>query len=320
MGINMITTFTLNAAIDKCYRVDGLQFNKANRVSNFTAVPGGKGINVAKVVHALGAEVVASGFLGGTNGLFIDSGLKEMKIMSDFVWTQGNSRETISVIDSETGTITEFLEKGPVLREGDVVNLTDKLFELSKKSKVITFSGSIPEGVTPVVYADMIQVAKKLKALTILDTSGQSLLEGLKGTPDICKPNIDELEQLLGFRPVNKREIAKSVTPLIETGIRMVIVSIDKDGSIVVTKNGSWHVAPPVVKVVNTVGCGDSLVAGMAYFIDKYGFPESNEQVERAVKLATAVSASNAMNWAAGSIRVDEIDCLLEMVNIVRLE
>ncbi|NGQ96696.1 1-phosphofructokinase [Brevibacillus sp. SYP-B805] len=314
----MITTVTANAAIDKTYHVKRIALHDVNRVAEVVAVPGGKGINVAKVARTLGARVTASGFLGGTNGQFIHQGIEQRGIASDFVRVEGNSRETIAILDEAGGTPTELLEPGPVVAEAAQHQLAEKIAALAKASKVVVFSGSLPRGVPADFYAALIQAAKREGALTILDASGEPLARGIDAAPAICKPNREEIGQLLGYRPDSRRELLRAAAKLIDKGVQAVIVSMDREGAIAVTAHAAWHIAPPPIEAVNSVGCGDAMVAGIACHLDRGGSALPDELPE-ALRLGTAAAASNALHREAGFVRLQEVTTFLPKVRITRL-
>ncbi|MED4784454.1 1-phosphofructokinase [Brevibacillus choshinensis] len=315
----MITTVTVNAAIDKSYHLKQLELGQVNRVADVIAVPGGKGINVSKVAHALGTPVVASGFLGGTNGRFIQQGLAEMGVRNEFVWVEGNSRETIAIWDEAGGMETELLEPGPAIEEYAQQQLVEKIAGLAKTSSVVTFSGSLPKGIPADFYARLIQVAKREGAITILDSSNEALVKGLESIPDICKPNRDEIEQLIGHRPHDQKEFRLAAEKLLDKGIQVVIVSMDQEGAIAMTADAAWLIIPPHVQVKSTVGCGDSMVAGIAHILDRYKGSLGAEELKEALRLGTAAAASNAMHREVGFIEPEEVKDLLEKVTIRRL-
>jgi len=315
----MITTVTLNPAVDKVYYIDHFTVNKINRVSEVLAVPGGKGINVAKVARILGAEVTASGFLGGTNGWFIEKMLEVEGIRNDFVWVTGDTRETIAVIDRMEQTQTEMLEPGPIITERELNVFIEKLTALSQRSKVVSFSGSLPRGLPVDMYVQLVQIAQQSGALTILDSSGESLSKGVKGRPFLCKPNIDELEQLLGSRLNGEHEIVLAAQNLVGEGVQVVVVSMGKKGAIAVTEHRAWKIEAPSVQWVNTVGCGDAMVGGIASYLDRLDSAPSEDDLIQAFILGTAAGASNAINVTAGQVKQEEVDRLKSIVKIERL-
>jgi|CeladaMinimDraft_18_1061708.scaffolds.fasta_scaffold04331_2 1-phosphofructokinase family hexose kinase len=315
----MLTAVTLNAALDKTYRVDRLAFGKSHRVTEMFAVPGGKGINVAKVAHAFGARVVASGFAGGNNGDFIERALTGMGIAHEFVRFDGNTRETVTVFD-DAGAVMEFLEPGPFVDGQSLRELEETLARLAARSRFVTFSGSAARGLPADVYARLIRVAKARGALTLLDTSGELLIRGLDGQPDLCKPNREELEQAAGRPLTSLGDVVRAARELAGRGIRWVVVSLDREGSVAVSRRAAWLVEAPRIDAVNTVGCGDALVAGLVCGLDRAGSIEDEGAMAEALRLGTAAAASNAMHRFAGTVRPEEVERLLPDIRATRLD
>ncbi|WP_314001958.1 1-phosphofructokinase family hexose kinase [uncultured Paenibacillus sp.] len=303
----MITTFTLNAAVDKVHYIDDFAINKVNRVRDIAAEPGGKGNNVAKVIRLLGSDVTASGFLGGDTGRFVHEQLTAKGVVSDSVWVSGQTREALNIIDRIRGTQTEILEPGPEIGADEWERMKAAGQRLSEKSKVVCFSGSLPRGVPAGAYADLIRIAKAAGALTCLDSSGESLARGLESGPFMVKPNRDELAQLTGARADTPEHATDAARQIIGRGVAMVVVSLDKDGSIAVTANEAWTVRPPKIVPVNTVGCGDALVAGIAGYLDRLGRPPNAAALIQAVVWGTAAAASNAMYPIAGYVNAADV-------------
>lgn len=304
----MITTFTLNAAIDKVHCIDDFQVDKVNRVLETAAEPGGKGNNVAKVARLLGSDVTASGFLGGDTGRFVHQQLTAKGVVSDPVWISGQTREALNIIDRIRGTQTEILEPGPEIEADEWEQMKALAQKLSGSSTVVCFSGSLPRGLPAHAYDDLIRIAKAAGALTFLDSSGESLSRGLEASPFMCKPNRDELAELTGAKVDTPEHAADAARRLIhQRGVTMVVVSLDKDGSIAVTAGEAWAIRPPKIVPVNTVGCGDALVAGIAGCLDGLGRPPDAAALVRAVVWGTAAAASNAMYPIAGHVNAADV-------------
>ncbi|EXX91276.1 tagatose-6-phosphate kinase [Paenibacillus darwinianus] len=304
----MITTFTLNAAIDKVHYIDDFRVDKVNRVSGIAAEPGGKGNNVAKVARLLGSDVTASGFLGGDSGRFVHQQLTVKGVGSKPVWVAGQTREALNIIDRVGGTQTEILEPGPEIEAVEWDGMKALTQTLAAMSRIVCFSGSLPRGVPIQAYADLIRIAKTAGALTILDSSGESLAQGLESGPFICKPNREELAQLTGGgvdTPAGAIGAARQI--IADKGVSMIVVSLDKDGSVVVTADSAWAVRPPKIAAVNTVGCGDALVAGIACYLDELGRQPDAAELLRSVVLGTAAAASNAMYPIAGHVNPADV-------------
>ena len=194
----MILTVTLNAAIDKRYVVDDCRMGEVNRVKECTYVPGGKGLNVSKPASIYGAEVVATGFVGGHAGNYIEEALKPFGIKSAFYHVEGESRSCINIWDEVNHVQTEFLEPGFTLTEEDFRGFEEKFRELVKDADVVAMSGSVPKGLDGTAYPRLVRIVKEAGKPVILDTSGKLLEMGIEAKPSMIKPNIDEIRMLTG--------------------------------------------------------------------------------------------------------------------------
>jgi tagatose 6-phosphate kinase len=305
-----IVTVTLNAAIDKTYRVDRFPLGKVSRVGEMISVPGGKGINVARVARQLGGDVVATGFVGGSNGDFIERELSRQGIANDFVRVEGESRLCLNIIDLSTGLSTELLEPGPVVEEQQVAAIRDKVKKLAAGSRVVALSGSLPKGVPASLYAELVGIVKAEGAQAFLDTSGDALAEGVKAQPHLIKPNEDEIEKLLGRKPEREDELYDSIRRLNAQGIACVVVTLGAAGSVAGCEGRLYRIRAPRIDAVNPVGSGDSFVAGMAVAAAR------GEPIEEALRLATAAGTANALNAQAGDVRPDDVKRLLGEVAV----
>lgn len=308
----MITTITLNVAVDKAYQVDAFVNGEVNRVNKVTNTAGGKGLNVAKVAKICGEDVVASGFVGGHAGAYVEDLLKESGVKSNFVHTKNETRSCINILAAD-GSSTEFLEPGAEVYADEVQTFLEQFPQIVDESDVITISGSVPKGIGTDMYGKLISMAKEKGKKIILDTSGDLLKEGIKACPTMIKPNTDEIEALLGISVNNMDEVIASAKKLQAMGIEVVVVSLGKDGALVVTKDAVYQGKPPKIETVNTVGCGDSMVAAFAV-----GFARGYA-IEETLKYAVAVSAANALTMATGHYEVEDRDRLLAGVEIMKL-
>lgn len=310
----MITTVTLNAAIDKTYYLDNYTMGKVNRAQDVYAVPGGKGINVARVIHALGLETTATGIAGGKNGEFITEGLDRIGIANDFVRTSnGESRLCLNMISRDTMASTEVLEPGPVLSEADVDNIRSKITELARRSSIVALSGSLPAGAPPTLYKDLVGLIKQHGAVPFLDASGDPLIRGVEALPYFIKPNEDEVTALLGEPADSEQQLIAAVRRLMQQGIACVVVTLGASGSIAGFQGTCYRVEAPAIEAVNAVGCGDSFVAGMAIG------QASQWPIIQCLRYATAVASANALTKQAGEVYEDDVDRLLTQVKVTPL-
>lgn len=309
----MILTVTANASIDKRYVMEGLGLGNVNRVKSCMSSAGGKGINVARVASILGEQMTATGFLGGHAGKFVEERVKARGVKSEFVWCDGETRTCINMWDEVKQQQTEFLEPGFLVNQKDCDRLVEKFVSLLPQCTVVVISGSAPKGAGSDLYKRMICEARRANKPVILDTSGQVLEDCLLERPTMIKPNIDEIRALTG-RPMNSREgMIRAARDLHDDGIETVVISLGGDGSLVSCKEGVYDVKVPKVETVNTVGCGDSMIAGFAV-----GMSRGLSMVET-IRLASAVSAANAMRIETGFFVKEDMEAILPKILIRKL-
>ena len=309
----MILTVTINAAIDKRYVVEGFRTGEVNRVKECTYVPGGKGLNVSKPASIYGAEVVATGFAGGHAGAYIEDALKPFGIRSAFYHVDAESRSCINIWDEVNQVQTEFLEPGFTLTEEDFAGFEAKFRQLVQEAKVVAMSGSVPKGLDGTAYQRLVKIVKDAGIPVILDTSGKLLEMGIEAIPTIIKPNIDEIRMLTGKRCDDISEIIEAARAIHERGVKIVAVSLGADGSLAVGDDGIFRARVPKIDAVNTVGCGDSMIAGFALGLSK-GLP-----LEETLRLASAISAAAAMREETGFFVMEDMEKLLPQIEITRL-
>jgi tagatose 6-phosphate kinase len=309
----LITTVTLNVAVDKLYLVDQFQTGEVTRVNECNSTAGGKGLNVARIASILGEEVIATGFVGGHAGQYVEEMLKKDGIPNDFTHVYGESRTCINIID-QNGKSTEFLEPGVTVTENDKSEFKTKFQQVIRGSNVVVLSGSLPRGCDSELYAELIRIAKDSGKQVILDTSGENLKKGIEVRPTMIKPNKDEIKALLGVDVNSKEDLIAAARSLHNGGIPYVVVSMGKHGAIVVCDEGVFEGNPPDVKVVNTVGCGDSMVAAFAV-----GFTRGYT-IENALQFALAVSSANAMCKQTGYIYPADLQKIMFDGKITKLD
>lgn len=309
----MISTVTLNVSIDKAYKIKGsVESGKVIRVLECNNTAGGKGLNVSRVISICGEEVLATGFVGGHCGALVEDLLENDNIKNQFTHVNSETRSCINILD-ENNISTEFLEKGSSVNENEIDKFIEDFNKIIDNSNIITISGSVPQGVPTDIYATLIKMIKAKNKKVILDASGDLLKEGIKALPTMIKPNSEEMENLLGISINNREEVIKSAIKLYESGIELVVVSLGGDGALLVCEEGVYHGKPPKIKVVNTVGCGDSMVAAFAVAMER-GY--SNED---SLKYAVSISAANAMTFSTGNFNSKDADSIFENTIIEKI-
>lgn len=226
---------------------------------------GGKGINVAKVLHSFGVGVTALGLAAGHQGRQIRHMLNEQGIRSSWTEATGETRINLKIVDEATRQTTELNEPGFRVDTQTLKEFTARFLNVATEAALIVLGGSLPPGVPPDYYRLLIEEARKLGCRVILDADGEALAHGVRAAPYAIKPNIHELEALLNETFESEEAIVRSVHKLMRVGIEYVLVSMGGNGSLLVSKNSAIRAKPFPITPVSTVGAGDSMVAAMAY-------------------------------------------------------
>ncbi|WP_086723982.1 1-phosphofructokinase family hexose kinase [Streptomyces carpinensis] len=282
----MILTVTLNTALDITYRVPFLRPHASHRVTEVTERPGGKGVNVARVLAALGHEVTVTGFAGGATGREVHDRLAATPgVVDALVPVTGSTRRTVAVVDERSGDTTQLNEPGPVITTAEWSAFQDVYEDLLGSVSAVALCGSLPPGLPVGAYAGLVRTARAAKVPVLLDTSGEALRRGVAARPDIIKPNADELAELTGsHEPLRATQDAR------RRGARTVVASLGVDGLVAHTSEGLWRAVPPARVQGNPTGAGDSAVAGLlSGLVEHLPWPD---RLARAVALSTATVLS----------------------------
>jgi tagatose 6-phosphate kinase len=309
-----ILTVTLNPAIDVRYNVENMRIGEVNRTKHIEKTAGGKGINVSRVINQLGGDVTATGIVGGFTGKLFLSKLNAGNIKNDFLETSYETRTCIAVIDKDIKGITEFLESAEGTTE-DFEKFMEKYVNIleNEKVEIVCGSGSLLKGIGKDAYNPLIEEAHKRGIKFILDTSGESLVKGMEAKPFLIKPNQEELEDITGKKFNNLSEVVEAAKELVKTGIQVVMVTLGGDGAILVTDKVAYKGTFPKVEIKNTVGSGDSTIAGMAFGLSK------EMKLKECFRLAVACGTTNAMLDSTGNIDLDILKDILEKITVVEL-
>lgn len=309
----MIATVTLNPTLDKTVTVDGLVLDEANRWTSFRRDPGGKGINVSRVVHELGGETIAYGFIGGIDGEILKQLLQQQGVPFDFTPIKGEVRSNFIITDLKTGRQTRIDAPGPLISKQELEDLVIKIQNLAPKPDYLVLAGSVPPGIPDDIYRRLIEDAKRQGIKTVLDSDDAWLKEGIKVKPAIIKPNIHEAEELLGVKLQNERAIVKAVKTLLSLGIEIVAISRGRYPLIVSDGKKVLRLTPPQVEVSSTVGAGDSVVAGLVMKLSQ------GASFEEAARLAVAAGAATALTPGVELCHRADVEKLLHFVKVEKL-
>ncbi|MGM9924844.1 MAG: 1-phosphofructokinase [Bacillus sp. (in: firmicutes)] len=303
----MIYTVTLNPSIDYIVEIDDFQLDALNVIDRESKFPGGKGINVSRVLRTIGAPSKALGFVGGFTGRFIQERIESEGIAHDFVNVAQDSRINIKL---KTGQETELNGQGPALSEEEVQFMHQKLEQI-QEGDILILAGSIPPSLPKTLYSDLTAAYSKRGVKVVVDAGGKVLAEVLKDKPFLVKPNHHELSDLFG----TKIETVEAVLPygrkVVEMGAENVIVSMAGEGALLFTQDATYKATVPKGKVLNSVGAGDSLVAG---FIGTY---TKEHDFVKAFKYAVATGSATAFSRDLASI--ETINSLLDQVEVTKI-
>ncbi|MFD4600225.1 1-phosphofructokinase family hexose kinase [Streptomyces sp. NPDC058464] len=302
----MILTVTLNTALDITYRVGALRPHTSHRVSDVTERPGGKGVNVARVLAALGHEATVTGFAGGATGRAVRERLADVPGVRDALLpVAGPTRRTIAVVDELTGDTTQLNEPGPQIAPAEWGAFLDHYEELLPGASAVALCGSLPPGVPVGAYAGLIKTARAAGVPVLLDTSGEPLRRGVAARPDLLKPNADELAELTGSHdPFRATQDAR------RRGARTVVASLGAQGLLALTPEGRWRAVLPAREHGNPTGAGDSAVAGLlSALVEQLPWPDR-------LSRAAALSAATVRAPAAGEFDRAAYEKLLGQVTV----
>jgi 1-phosphofructokinase family hexose kinase len=284
-GRLVILTVTLNAALDVTYHLDRLRPHASNRVGAVAARAGGKGINVSRVLHALGHETVVTGLAGGLTGTAVHRELTAAGLTNNLVSIGGETRRTVAVVDEQLGDTTILLEPGPVVTADEWTQFLYQYDKLVAQAAAVVLAGSLPVGVPANAYAELIRRARVHRVPAVLDADGQALRAGLSEAPAIIKPNAGELAAASG-----SSDLHAGAAALRAAGAQAVVASAGPDGMIACALQGSWRARPPQRLAGNPTGAGDAAVAALTLGLIQ-GAPWPVRLTEAVALSAAAVAA-----------------------------
>ena len=309
----MITTVTLNPAIDRTIVVNNFEYGSVNRVASSREDIGGKGINVARILLALGSDAKAIGFIGRNNYPQVEALLKADSIPTEFVSIDAPTRINTKLLETSTHTTTDINEGGFDVSLQEIEEIRQLILSCAENSSFLVLSGSVPGGLPSSTYRELIEMIPS-DCKIALDADGLLLMEGLKASPFLIKPNIHELESALGRTLSSHQEIADAAAGLILLyGISYVLVSMGGDGSILVTADQAFFAASLPVDVRGTVGAGDSMLAGFIHGLS------SGCDISAALSWATACGALAVSQEGTQAFAKSDVEKLASMVSITRL-
>lgn len=307
----MIVTVTLNPAIDKTMIVNDFTVSKINRVNLSYEDIGGKGINVSKVIKLLGGSTLATGFLGGDTGKKIKEFLCQNNISEDFVDTGINTRVNIKIIDPRLSTTTELNDRGLAIDLLYINKLKQKIMRYSKQSNFIVFCGSAPKDFDLDFYEELIKTAGRFTKV-VVDADGEMLKKAIKAAPFMIKPNIEEFIGAFNLKEeTNEAVIHYSRKIIHEYGVRYILISKGKEGSLLISEDKSYKAMPIQIEAKNTVGAGDSMLGSFLY---RY---EQDENIQEALKFGVAGGTAAVMIEGTKVFEKEVFNIILDKVKLI---
>lgn len=308
-------TVTLNPAVDKTIQIENFGIDQVNRVENMRTDAGGKGINVSHTINAMGRTSTAYAVIGGQAGEFIRKTMEKENIDFRYLEVDSETRTNLKIVDCVNDTHTDINESGPTVDskfEDKVINMISN--DLSEND-ILVLSGSLLPGLTIGLYRKLTDVASGKGAKVILDAEGEQLVEALKSTPYIIKPNIHELNGLSGKHLQSSDEVIEFTKTLIDEGKvqKGALVSLGEDGALWITKDGVIEVEAIKTEVKSTVGAGDAMVAALAIAI------EENLSDEDMLRMATAAAVARISTDGPIRASIDKMSAIASEVSLKAL-
>jgi 1-phosphofructokinase/tagatose 6-phosphate kinase len=313
----VIITVTLNAALDKTLEVPNFTPGRRHRTVDQTTMPGGKGINVARMIRRLGQPVIATGLVGGATGNRICEALNDEAILNSFVRIREESRTNMAVLDPTTGLHTEVNERGPAVSGAELELFREKLLYLCKGASICVFAGSLPRGVETDVYARLIREVRKLGVTTLVDTEGEPLRLAVRGEPDVVSPNELEAEELVGHEFNDNDDRTQAVVEMTRLGAAEAIMTVSDGCYARVLDAGSpvlYRVQVEEQEARSSIGSGDAFLAG--YVAARYGGSSAVE----CLRYGVACGAESIHHFGAGILEPAKVNRLLDEVEAERLQ
>jgi 1-phosphofructokinase family hexose kinase len=309
----MILTVTLNPALDRTMTVPNFQAGMRHRATETVILPGGKGINVARAVKALGRPVIATGFVGGRKGDQIVADLNGEGILCDFVRVAGESRISTAVVDPATNAITEINEQGPEIQPEELESLYDKLDYLGRAADIVVFAGSVPLGLDDDCYARMIQKVRGLGVKIFFYTYGEPLRQGIKARPDYIFPKLIEAEKVIGYEFTSMEDRLSAARRMREMGAGSVVITFRFGCVAELDIDGCYHTfigRMPDVDTLSPLGWGDALVGGYAVRL------QEGEQPLECLRFGLGCAAANLICYGAGVFSPSDAEKLAKRVEL----
>jgi 1-phosphofructokinase family hexose kinase len=305
-----VATVTLNAALDHSLECPGFRAGAVNRVTSHWVDPGGKGINVAAFLADWVRPVTAAGFLGRDNTQPFEALFRTKGIEDRCRRVAGETRVNLKVLDPAGKQVTDINLPGAKVSDEDWAALKRDLEALAGERRWFVLAGSLPVGLPEGAYGELVRLLRRAGGFVALDASGPPMRLGVAEGPDLIKPNIHELEELLGRKLPTREAVLEAARGLVAQGIGRVVVSMGADGALLVERGRALFAKPPPVEVVSTVGAGDAMLSGVLASLARGG------ELEECARRGTAFSVGTLTRHGPVLPPRPEVEALMARVKV----
>lgn len=307
----MLLIITPNPALDRTMVVPHLHLGKRHRAERVIVAAGGKGLNVARAAQTLQQPNTVCAPLGGLTGQLLAHLAREEGFESQWSWhSAGETRTCVLVVDPAINDATPLDEHGPMLNANDWLTFVDTILDTAPHASLAVICGSLPPGIAPKALADIIYALKEARCPTIVDTSKQALAAAIEAVPYGIKVNNDELSGIFNTPITTTTEAIEALMLLKQRGIELAVITLGAGGAIAANQQGICLARPPSLKVVSTVGSGDSLLAGLATHLIR-GAP-----LDKALQCGVACGSADALTIGGGLIDISDVRRIQEATTV----
>jgi 1-phosphofructokinase family hexose kinase len=310
----MIGTVTVNPSIDQHILIDQLIKDDAIRAREIRRDPGGKGINVSRVVHELGGDTVAFAISGGCAGYMLRSLVAERGIVLESLEVPEETRINVILTDRADRTQTRISAPGPRVSLAELERFTQQMTSHQPLPEWWVLGGSLPPGVPDDFYARLISTLQQRGAHCLLDADDEALKLGVQAHPYLIKPNEHELARLIGRSLPDEQAMVGAAQQLVDEGIRVVAITLGRKGALIVSQDTALRVTSPDIEVKSKVGAGDSFLAGCVFALAQ------GQSLESAVRLGTAAGTAAVMHEGTQLCRREDVERLVDQITITPLK
>jgi 1-phosphofructokinase/tagatose 6-phosphate kinase len=313
----VILTVTLNVALDRTVAVPRIALGNRHRAVDSRTAAGGKGVNVARALKALGEPVIATGLAAGPTGARIRELLDAEQVLHDFVEVGGDSRTNLSIVDPTSGEQTEINERGPQVSDADLHRFSDRLLYLARGADFCVIAGSLPPGAETSVYADLIAALRGIGVPTLLDTDGEPMRAGMRAQPAVVAPNVAEAEEAVGHEFTDAEDLAAGLSGLVDMGAEQAIITT---GSGCVAVTGEPHARTRLEATIDPLAAIASVGSGDAFLAGYVSARRADRPDSTCLAYGVACGAESTQHLGAGMLDPVEVERLVDRVRVSRLD